>query len=76
MSNIIDITERVREQSLKEHTLNFRCPGVFYLNTENSKNIIKLEISNGEGTAVVKAKNSTEAKQELHKVIAVTEWIT
>lgn len=70
MSNVVNLTERLRE-----YTLNFRCPNAFSMNTENSRCIVKLEVAQGEGTATVKARSLTEAKRELHKVIAVTEWL-
>ena len=71
MTNVIDLSERY-----KSFTLNFRCPLAFNVNSENSKQILSIELSStGEGSAIVKARNLNEAKQEVHKVLPVTEWI-
>ena len=64
----------------KVHILKFKCPAVLKM-TKETDNDITLEIervspSEGIGTAWVPAVNETEAKQKLHKLIQVKEWMT
>tara|TARA_Y100001970_G_C13933094_1_gene699309 strand:+ start:66 stop:296 length:231 start_codon:yes stop_codon:yes gene_type:complete len=76
MSNVIQFPKA----KPKVHILKFKCPAVLKM-TKEADNDITMEIervspSEGIGTAWVPAVNETEAKQKLHKLIQVKEWIT
>ena len=68
-SNVVPLTPRT-----SVYTLNFKCPNVVTMNKTEEDDIV-LEMSNGRGTAWVPAKNITEAKNKLHKMMPITEWI-
>lgn len=70
MNNVIDL-----KSAFKEFKLNFSCPKVFSMSTEEQPRLVNLEIGQGEGTAVVRARTVKEAKSILHKIIPVTEWL-
>tara|TARA_B100001996_G_scaffold65691_1_gene47576 strand:- start:489 stop:719 length:231 start_codon:yes stop_codon:yes gene_type:complete len=75
MSNIV----KFPEPKTKVYVLKFKCPAVLKMN-KDSDNDITLEIertnfNEGLGTAWVPAINETEAKEKLHKMIQVTEWL-
>tara|TARA_B100000965_G_scaffold249650_1_gene209722 strand:+ start:3796 stop:4026 length:231 start_codon:yes stop_codon:yes gene_type:complete len=75
MSNVIQFPK----PKVKVHVLKFKCPAVLKMVKEQD-NDITLEIerispTEGIGTAWVPATTVTKAKEKLHKMIQVTEWI-
>jgi hypothetical protein len=70
MNNVIEL-----QSVLKEYELGFSCPRVFSMSTENQSRLVSLEIGEGEGTAVIRARSLKEARSILHKIIPVTGWL-
>jgi|TARA_B100000073_G_scaffold81853_2_gene62321 hypothetical protein len=75
MSNVIQFPKA----KPKVHVLKFKCPAVLKM-VKDSDNDITLEIeriseTEGHGTAWVPAVTITDAKEKLHKMIQITEWI-
>ena len=63
----------------KVHILKFKVPGVIRMSKEADSDIAleieRLSPTEGLGQAWVPAKNLKEAKEKLHKMIQVTDWV-
>ena len=61
------------------HILKFKVPAVIRMSKEADSDIAleieRLSPTEGLGQAWVPAKNLKEAKEKLHKMIQVTEWV-